>query len=78
MMPVELGDPLGPGLSVVLGNLAPILEQDLSGVVVRVDLEGDDVERVEGGWKDDWHVVCRHHGGACHVCPCADSQVWHS
>ena len=50
MMPVELGDPLGPGLAVMLGDLLSVHEEDLARVVVWVDLERDDAKRLERWW----------------------------
>ena len=52
-----------------------IQEEDLPGMIVGVDLEGDYFERVEGWWVDDWHVVGRHHRWTGDVGPSTDPQV---
>ena len=41
-MSMEFGYPLGPRLAVMICYLIPMHEQDLTGMIVGIDLEGYD------------------------------------
>ena len=66
---VVLQDPLLPSLPLVCGG-------EVRVQVVRVDVEGDEAERLEGGWVHDRHVVGRIDADSRHVGSGAGPDVW--
>ena len=72
---VEFSNPVVPGFPEVWLQGAVLLIVDAPGVIVRVDLEWHQPQRIKAWRLHDGHVVGGSHGGAGHVGSCTDAKV---